>query len=365
MTGASPTGGFSDAEASGMGHALELAGRGIRGANPLVGAVILDEQGRTVATGWHRGAGTAHAEAAALEALGPVPAEQAARMSLLVTLEPCSHAGRTGPCTEAILRAGIGRVVYAVADGTSRAGGGAAVLRRAGVEVAAGLHARQARALNHRWFAARATRRPFATLHLAQSLDGLIAAADGTSQWITGTGAREHSHAVRAQAEAIIAGTGTILADNPRLNARNPDGTAADRQPMRVVMGHRDLPGGSAVLADGNHLHLREHDPAAVLAQLDAQGIDHVLVEGGASIATAFLAADLVDEIWLYQAPLFLGTGRRAVGDLGIATLAEAGRWRYDDRGGPAHQLLGHDIVLHLEPTPRPEDRVPDHERTR
>lgn len=357
---------FGAAEQAGMERALDLAGQGVRGANPLVGAVILDEDGTVLASGTHHGAGTPHAEAAALADLGPVPAERARRLTMLATLEPCSHTGRTGPCAEAIIRAGIGRVVYAGADGTERAGGGAVLLESAGIDVAGGLCGAAARDLNHRWFAARAAGRPFTTLHLAQSLDGRIAAADGTSQWITGEGARGHSHAVRARAEAIIAGTGTIFADNPRLTARTPDGSPAPRQPLRVVMGHRDLPAGAAVTDGPGHLHLREHDPAAVLAALAGRGIDHALVEGGASIATAFLAADLVDELWLYQAPLFLGSGRHAVGDLGIGTLADAARWRYDDRSGPAHQLLGADAVLHLEPTPIPRPaRVAEHERTR
>lgn len=355
----------SRAEQEGMELALELAGRGIRGANPLVGAVILDETGRPVASGWHRGAGTAHAEAAALDELGPVTSEQASRLTMLATLEPCSHRGRTGSCAEAIAATGIGRVVHAATDGTARAGGGAEILSDAGVDVVSGLLGAEARLLNHRWIGARAADRPFTSLHLAQSLDGRIAAADGTSQWITGAGSREHSHLIRARSEAIIAGTGTIFADDPRLTARTPAGTAAPRQPLRVVMGHRELPGGAAVAADDHHVQLRTHDPAAVLAALSARGIDHAMIEGGASIATAFLAADLVDEIWLYQAPIFLGAGRHAVGDLGIGTLAEAGHFRFDDAGGPAHQLLGSDVVLHLEPQPGPADRASEHEGTR
>ncbi|MGP5162624.1 bifunctional diaminohydroxyphosphoribosylaminopyrimidine deaminase/5-amino-6-(5-phosphoribosylamino)uracil reductase RibD [Arthrobacter rhombi] len=352
-------------EHEGMERALDLAAQGVRGANPLVGAVILDESGRLVASGWHRGAGTAHAEAAALSDLGPVDSEHAARLTMLATLEPCSHRGRTGSCAEAITRSGIGRVVYAATDGTARAGGGAGILAAAGVDVACGLLGQKARRLNHRWFSARAADRPFTSLHLAQSLDGRIAAADGTSQWITGTGAREHSHLIRARCEAIIAGTGTIIADDPRLTARNPAGQRPAHQPLRVIMGHRDLPPGAAVAADDNFLQFHTHDPAAVLETLAARGIDHAMIEGGASIATAFLAADLVDEIWLYQAPIFLGAGRHAVGELGIGTLSDAGHWRFDEAGGPAHQLLGSDIVLHLEPQPGPAYRASEHEGTR
>lgn len=339
-------------EARAMGRALDAARQGRRGANPLVGAVVLDANANVRAVGHHAGAGTAHAEAAALAALGPVPASEAAGMTMLVTLEPCNHTGRTGPCAQAIVEAGIGRVVFAAADGTDRAGGGADRLRAAGVDVQEGLFGAEARELNHRWFAARAAGRPFTTLHLAQSLDGRIAAQDGTSQWITGPVARAHSHGVRATAEAIIAGTGTVLADDPRLTARTPSGEPSAQQPLRVVMGHRDVPVGAAVRGDGNWRQLRTHEPAAVLEALAGSGIDHAMVEGGSSVATAFLAADLVDELWLYQAPILLGAGRHAVGDLGIRTLGAARRWRYDPVGGPPHQQLGDDVVLHLEPAP-------------
>jgi len=350
---------FTDAERSAMELALAEAGRGVRGANPLVGAVVLGPDGTVRAVGHHRGAGTPHAEAAALAALGPVDPAEAARLTMVVTLEPCNHTGRTGPCAGAIAAAGIGRVVYATADGTDRAGGGARFLAGRGTEVACGLLGERARELNHRWFAARAARRPFTTLHLAQTLDGRIAAADGTSQWITGPAARSHSHGVRARAEAILAGTGTVLADNPRLTARNADGTAAARQPRRVVMGRREVPADAAVRGDGNWTQLSTHDPSEALAALAAEGTDHVMIEGGAAVATAFLAADLVDELWLYQAPLFLGAGRPAVGDLGIGTLADARRWRLDDAGGPAHQRLGDDVALHLEPAPAPAHNAP------
>jgi diaminohydroxyphosphoribosylaminopyrimidine deaminase/5-amino-6-(5-phosphoribosylamino)uracil reductase len=344
--------GYTPAETAGMERALELAGRGVRGANPLVGAVVLDADGTIRAEGWHRGAGTAHAEAAALAALGPVPAAEAATLSMLVTLEPCNHTGRTPPCARAIAEAGIGTLIYATADGTELAGGGARTLAAHGTAVHAGLLGERARALNHRWFAARRQGRPFTTLHLAQTLDGRIAAADGTSQWITGPQARAHSHGVRARVGAILAGTGTIAADNPRLTARTPGGHDADRQPLRAVMGLRDTPADAAVRGDGNWLPLRTRDPHEALHELAARGIDHVMIEGGAGIATAFLAADLVDELWLYQAPLLLGAGRPAVGDLGIATLGDARAWRLDGAGGEACAVLGNDVVLHLEPAP-------------
>lgn len=335
-----------------MRLSLELARRGTRGANPLVGAVIVDAEGTILATGYHRGAGTPHAEADALNRLGPLDPAAARAATMVVTLEPCNHTGRTGPCSRAIVDAGIGNVVFAVTDGGKDSGGGAATLRAAGVEVSQGLLETEATELNHRWFAARAEQRPFTTLHLAQTLDGRIAAADGTSQWITSPRSLLHAHEVRARVGAIVVGTGTVLADNPRLNARNEHGEPFEHQPRRIVMGLRDIPADAALKADGNWEQVRTRDPHQVLALVASRGIDHVLLEGGASIATAFLAADLVDEIFLYQAPIFLGAGRGSVGELGIETLSAARAFRLDPVDGEAVRILGPDTLTHFEPMP-------------
>ena len=337
-----------------MDFALSAAAQGPRGANPLVGAVVMDDHGQVLAVGHHCGAGTDHAEIAALRRLGTVPPRYAARLTMVVTLEPCNHHGRTGPCAPAVASAGIGRVVYAVPDPTEHGGGGAAWLERHGVETSRGPRGAAARELNPRWFAAQSAGRPFPSLHVAPTLDGRIAAADGTSQWITGPEARVHSHGVRARVGAIVAGTGTVVADNPRLTARDGMGRELPTQPLRVVMGHRDLPAGAAVAADENWLQVRTHDPATVLAELAARGIGHVLIEGGATVASAFLAADLVDELWMYQAPLLLGSGRLAVQDLGVQTLDQALRWRLDPTGDGAIQQRGDDLAFHFEPRPHP-----------
>jgi diaminohydroxyphosphoribosylaminopyrimidine deaminase/5-amino-6-(5-phosphoribosylamino)uracil reductase len=343
---------FSTAEQRGMELALRAAGLGVRGANPLVGAAIIDPRGDVVSTGYHRGAGTPHAE---VDALANVPSGREAELAdctMLVTLEPCNHRGRTGPCSGAIVEAGIGSLVYAAADPTHEAAGGAQRLAAAGVAVRTGLMPQPAQELNHRWFRARRENRPFTTLHIAQTVDGLIAAADGTSQWITGEEARADSHGIRSRADAIIAGNGTIAADNPRLTARDPAGAETPGQPLRVVMGRRKVPADAAVRGtDGRFLQLATHDPAEVLAELAGRGVGHAMIEGGATIASAFLRADLVDELVLYLAPLMLGAGTRAVADLGIGTLADAGRWRWDSAGGSA-RTLGADLRLHLEPLP-------------
>ena len=343
---------FTAGEVAAMDMALDLAARGVRGANPLVGAVILDADGEVLATGYHRGAGTAHAEADALANARATGADVTGA-TMVVTLEPCNHTGRTGPCAQAIIAAGLARVVFAAADTTDEAAGGAAALRAAGVDVAAGLDARDAMALNARWNQVTASRRPFITLKTAQSLDGRIAAADGTSQWITGAPARRDGHALRSRVDAVLVGTGTVLADNPRLTARAADGSMAGRQPLRVVVGRRPVPADAAVRGtDGRFLQLPSHDPAAVAAALYGRGIRHLLLEGGATLAAAFLRAGLVDELVVYTAPLLLGAGTASVAGIGVQTLTQASRWSWDTAAGGAVAHLGADLRLRLQPDP-------------
>ncbi|CEA07953.1 Riboflavin biosynthesis protein RibD [Arthrobacter saudimassiliensis] len=338
-------------ESEAMALALELAGRGVRGANPLVGAVVLGSDGAVLGTGYHRGAGTAHAEAAALAATRAAGRDTSGA-TMVVTLEPCNHTGRTGPCSEAVLAAGISRLVYAAADPTADAAGGAARLASAGVDVEAGLMASDAADLNHRWSAAARQRRPFITLKTAQSVDGRAAAADGTSQWITGPEARAYGHAIRARADAVLAGTGTVLADNPRLTARTPEREEADAQPLRVVLGTRQVPAGAAVRGtDGRFLQLAHRDPARAARELYDAGVRHLLIEGGPAVAGAFLAGDLVDELVCCTAPVLLGHGLPALA-LEVPTLAAARRWRWDTRAGGAVTAAGPDLVLRLEPIP-------------
>jgi len=350
---------FNAAENAAMAQALDLALRGVRGANPLVGAVILDNDGAALATGWHRGAGTPHAEADAL-ANAAAAGLDARGATMVVTLEPCNHTGLTGPCTQAIIAAGISRVVYAAPDLNHDAAGGAAALAAAGVDTASGLMAEASRELNHRWSAAIRENRPFVTVKTAQSLDGHTAAADGTSQWITSPEAREDAQELRRRCDAIVAGTGTVQADNPRLTARGatPGDEGAGAlpqplpQPLRVVMGFTEVPADAAVRGtDGRFLQVRTHDPAVVLSELHARGVRHVLVEGGATVASAFLRAGLADELVVYTAPKLLGAGTPSFFGLGVSTLAQAQPWRFDAAGG-VFRLTGPDLRLQLEPTP-------------
>jgi diaminohydroxyphosphoribosylaminopyrimidine deaminase / 5-amino-6-(5-phosphoribosylamino)uracil reductase len=324
----------SQAESAAMRRALELAASdGVPlGPNPRVGAVLLDPGGVVVGEGFHRGAGTPHAEVVALAAAG----SRAAGATAVVTLEPCNHTGRTGPCVDALLAAGVHRVVFGQADTNPVAAGGADRLRAAGVEVEGGLLAEDAAALNETWTFALTHGRPYVTWKTAGTLDGRAAAADGSSRWITGPQARADVHALRATVDAVVVGTGTVLADDPRLTARTGGSDGPDlpreRQPLRVVVGTRPLPPAARVL-DGAAptLVLATHDVAAAMTSLTAHDVQHVLLEGGPTLAGAFVAAGLVDRVVAYVAPALLGAGSPVLGDAGISTLARVLRLRTVD----------------------------------
>jgi diaminohydroxyphosphoribosylaminopyrimidine deaminase/5-amino-6-(5-phosphoribosylamino)uracil reductase len=313
------------AEQAAMTRALALAASpGVPlGPNPRVGCVLLAQDGTTVAEGFHRGAGAPHAEADALARAG-----SAARgTTAVVTLEPCNHTGRTGPCARALADAGVARVVYAQADTNPVATGGADALRAAGVDVEAGLLADQARALNREWTFAVESGRPFVTWKFATTLDGRSAAADGSSRWVSSAPARRDTHRLRALCDAILVGTGTVLVDDPQLTVRDDEerNQPRERQPLRAVMGLRDVPAGRRVLDDAAEtVLLRTRDPQEALAALRERDRQHVFLEGGPTLAGAFLREGLVDEVVTYVAPMLLGAGRSAVGDLGIASIADA-----------------------------------------
>ncbi|WP_285041473.1 bifunctional diaminohydroxyphosphoribosylaminopyrimidine deaminase/5-amino-6-(5-phosphoribosylamino)uracil reductase RibD [Plantibacter sp. LMC-P-059a] len=340
-------------ERQAMLRALELAANGpARGVNPRVGCVILDADGTVVAEGWHRGAGTAHAEVDALSRLAPGAARGT---TAVVTLEPCNHTGRTGPCAVALIEAGVERVVFAVDDPGHHSGGGAERLRTAGVTVVSGVLAHEAEAFLDDWLTVARLGRPLVTVKWASTLDGRIAASDGTSRWITGEAARIDVHRRRAAHDAILVGTGTVLADDPSLTARHADGTLLPEQPVPVVMGDRAIPSGAAV-----HRHPRGailhhgHDPAALLAELRSLGVRSVFVEGGPTVATAFLRAGLVDTVLTYLAPVLLGGPRLAIGDLGVETIRDAIRL---EPVGVEH--LGDDLLIITTPTRHPVESVP------
>ncbi|MDN5791176.1 MAG: bifunctional diaminohydroxyphosphoribosylaminopyrimidine deaminase/5-amino-6-(5-phosphoribosylamino)uracil reductase RibD, partial [Micrococcales bacterium] len=265
-----------------------------------------------------------------------------------VSLEPCARTGRTGPCAEALIDAGVARVVYAQPEPNPVAAGGAAMLREAGIEVVGGALAAEAARLNERWMRTVVLRRPLVTWKFAATLDGRSAAVDGTSRWITGAQSRADVHSLRASRDAILAGTGTVLVDDPRLTVRMPLGQARVRQPLRVVAGLRDVPAGARVReSPGEMLHLRTRDPHVVLASLWDRGIRDVWLEGGPTLAAAFIEAGLVDEVFAYLAPALLGSGRAAVADLGIASITGIRRLSLVDVAP-----IGGDIRIHATPLP-------------
>lgn len=314
------------AEQAAMRRALTLAAApGVPlGPNPRVGCVLLDADGSEIAEGFHRGAGTPHAEVAALTEAG----DAARGATAVVTLEPCNHTGRTGPCVEALIAAGVRRVVFAQRDPNPIAAGGAAALEAVGIEIEGGVMATVARGVNRAWTFAVEHQRPFVTWKFASTLDGRSAAADGTSRWISGSDARRDTHTLRAECDVLLVGTGTVLIDDPQLNVRDEVDEPVEHQPLRVVMGERDVPAESRIFqGPGEAQHLMTRDPADALAQLYAAGRQHVWLEGGPTLAAAFLKAGLVDEIYAYVAPTFLGAGSNAVGDLGITTINDQLRW--------------------------------------
>lgn len=345
MRATTPADGIGAPERAALDRAFELAAEGpAHGPNPRVGCVLLDRAGQPVAEGRHEGAGTPHAEAAAVSAARRAGIDLTGSTAV-VTLEPCAHTGRTGACAQLLVEAGVRRVVYALSDPNPTASGGTAVLRAAGVDVVCDVDDDRAAALLEVWLHAVRSGRPFITVKSAMSADGRVAAADGSSRWITSEPARSHAHRFRAEVDAIAVGTGTAVADRPSLTARHPDGTLADHQPLRVVIGHRDAPlppEGAEVLA------LRTHDPVEVAAELAAREVRHLLVEGGPTVVSAFLKAGLVDQVHLYLAPMLLGAGTAAITDLGVTSLADAPRMTWRDV-----QTLGPDVLLVGRPAPR------------
>ncbi|MFT4198725.1 MAG: bifunctional diaminohydroxyphosphoribosylaminopyrimidine deaminase/5-amino-6-(5-phosphoribosylamino)uracil reductase RibD [Pseudoxanthomonas sp.] len=360
---------FSAADHAMMARALRLAARGAwtTRPNPLVGCVVAQGE-EIVGEGWHERAGQPHAEVFALRAAGA----RARGATAYVTLEPCAHHGRTPPCVDALIAAGVARVVAAMRDSFPQVdGAGFERLRAAGIEVASGLMEAQARELNRAFLSQIVRGRPWLRLKLAASLDGRTALASGESKWITGEAARADMQRWRARAGAILTGAGTVLADDPRLTVRLPQ-EQAFAPPLRVVLDAslRSLD-GAAHLRDGSaptlYLHAPETLPptvegvqfaavprgsdgrldlAAALALLAAHGIGEVQAEAGATLSGAFLRAGLVDELLLYSAPLLLGDPARGLFEgLGIGSMAERIGLRVVDM-----RPVGDDLRLLLRP---------------
>ncbi|WP_447034252.1 bifunctional diaminohydroxyphosphoribosylaminopyrimidine deaminase/5-amino-6-(5-phosphoribosylamino)uracil reductase RibD [Streptomyces hypolithicus] len=340
-----------------MRRAIALAARGLGSTspNPVVGCVVLDATGKPVGAGFHQRAGGPHAEVHALRQAG----ERGRGGTAYVTLEPCNHTGRTGPCAQALIAAGIARVVYAVGDPNPQATGGGDTLRAAGIRVEQGLLQDEAGAVNAAWLTSVRLGRPYVHWKYAATLDGRIAAADATSRWITSAESRADVHRLRAEADAVIVGSGTVRADDPHLAVRGIEGAT---QPLRVVVdtnaaavrpGARVLDDAAptliAVAEDADTTPLAGVDVVrlprtstgldipALLAALHTRGVRSVLLEGGPTLAGAFVAAGAVDAVTGYLAPVLLGAGPAALAGAGISTLTEALRLDISDsvRLGP------------------------------
>jgi diaminohydroxyphosphoribosylaminopyrimidine deaminase/5-amino-6-(5-phosphoribosylamino)uracil reductase len=321
---------YSQAEHSAMLRAIELAGQalGRTSPNPVVGAVLLDAAGNVIGEGKHEQAGRPHAEVVALQAAG----ERARGGTMVVTLEPCTHTGRTGPCVEALRAAGVARVVVGVRDPDPPAAGGAGALRAAGVEVVMGVAEAEARWVNRAWLTSIGRARPYVTWKFAATLDGRSAADDGSSRWITGPAARADVHRLRSQQDAVMCGVGTVLTDDPELTVRlnGYDGP----QPLRVVLDSAArTPAGARVrnaAAPTWIVTAREFpgpdgriDLDRVFAELFVRDCRSVFLEGGPTLAGAAIEAGLVDEVVGYLAPALLGAGSPALRDAGIHTIAQ------------------------------------------
>ncbi|MFH9608864.1 bifunctional diaminohydroxyphosphoribosylaminopyrimidine deaminase/5-amino-6-(5-phosphoribosylamino)uracil reductase RibD [Streptomyces sp. NPDC017448] len=357
------------ADTTAMRRAVTLAARGLGSTspNPVVGCVITDASGTVVGEGFHQRAGGPHAEVHALRAAGG----RARGGTAYVTLEPCDHTGRTGPCSQALLAAGVSRVVYAVGDPDPRATGGGGTLRAAGVRTERGLLADEAEAVNAAWLTSVRLGRPYVLWKYAATLDGRIAAADATSRWITSPEARADVHRLRAEADAVLVGSGTARTDDPQLGVRGVDGAT---QPLRVVLdtdatavkpGARVLDGAAPTLIAVADDAPTDHLPAAsvlrlpraaagpgldldaLLDALHVRGVRSVLLEGGPTLAGAFVAAGKVDKVVGYLAPVLLGAGPAALADAGITTISQALRLEVTETAA-----IGPDLRVTAVPAP-------------
>ena len=297
-----------------MARAIDCArlGLGKTYPNPIVGAVITSATGEVLSEGFHQGGD--HAEIIALNAVKEIPAGSI----IYISLEPCNHHGKTPPCVDAIINSGIKKVVYAVSDPNPIATGGAERLRAAGVEVESGLGEEQARLENRAWLTKIELGRPRITWKIASTMDGKVAASDGTSKWITGDFARTDVARMRSQVDGIVTSTATVNADDPLLTSKG-----LGKNPVRIVMGTSELSTQMQISNDAAETVLiksRKFDDLLSLAE--ERGFNDLLIESGPTFGTALLRANLIDEIVLFQAPTLLGSGIPSIGDLGITNIA-------------------------------------------
>jgi diaminohydroxyphosphoribosylaminopyrimidine deaminase/5-amino-6-(5-phosphoribosylamino)uracil reductase len=292
--------------------ALSEKGLGKSAPNPIVGAVITSATGEFISEGFHQGAD--HAEVIAIKAASEIPAGSI----IYVTLEPCNHQGKTPPCVDAIIASGIKKVVFAVGDPNPVAAGGTERLQKSGIEVVSGIGEVQARHENRAWLTKIEKNRPRITWKIASTMDGKVAAADGSSKWITSELARADVAQVRSHSDAIVTSTSTVIADDPLLTSKG-----MGNNPVRIVMGMSEISKNSQILGtDAETIIIKSRDPKELTSLVKDRGFNQILIESGPTFGTALLSADLIDEIILFQAPTFLGSGTPSISDLGITNIS-------------------------------------------
>ena len=300
--------------------ALSEKGLGKCAPNPIVGAVILDASGKIVSEGFHdRMTSKDHAEVVAIKSAGDL----AKGATMVVTLEPCSHVGNTGPCTEAIIAAGISTVVFAVSDPNAVASGGADVLRAAGIKVVDGVMAKEASYANRAWLTKIKMNRPFFIWKVATTLDAKIAACDGTSKWISNETSRSDVQRLRRESDAILVGTNTVVVDNPNLTPRG-EFSGFSSNPIRIIFGEGNVPADSKVFdSAAETVQVKSRDLSELVSKLNGLDINQVFVEAGTTLASAMVAGGLMDELVIYQAPALLGSGKPFFADDSVSTIED------------------------------------------
>lgn len=323
-----------EAEAA-MARAIDCArlGLGKTFPNPIVGAVITSATGEVVSEGFHQGGD--HAEVIAINTAREIPAGAI----LYVSLEPCNHHGKTPPCVDAIIKSGIKKVVYAVSDPNPAAAGGADHLRAAGIEVESGIGEVQARQENRGWLTKMELGRPRITWKIASTMDGKVAASDGSSKWITGELARTDVAQMRSQFDAIITSTATVIADDPLMTSKG-----VGKNPVRIVMGRTEINAGAQIM-DGSAetILIKSQNLKDLIALANERGFNQVLIESGPTFGTALLREDLIDEVVLFQAPTLFGSGMPAIGDLGITNISGRLNFEISDV-----EMIGSDLKITL-----------------
>ena len=318
-----------------MARAIDCArlGLGKTFPNPIVGAVITSATGEIVSEGFHQGGD--HAEVIAINTAKEIPAGAI----LYVSLEPCSHHGKTPPCVDAIINSGIKKVVYAVSDPNPIATGGADRLRAAGIEVESGIGEVQARLVNRAWLTKMELGRPRITWKIASTMDGKVAASDGSSKWITGELARTDVAHMRSQFDAIITSTATVIADDPLMTSKG-----FGKNPVRIVMGTNEINAGAQIM-DGSAetILIKSQNFKDLIVFANERGFNQVLIESGPTFGTALLREDMIDEIVLFQAPTLFGSGKSAIGDLGITNISGRLDFEISDV-----EMIGSDLKITL-----------------